>query len=271
MGSPYWVKKLLNSTFSQRFFWAKLSNYKGFGRLMEYFLFEGDDIIYLPKDTSIPVNTPLDTKEDMVVPSDILKHFIKSSRYHFIMDFCICRDSTKCRDYPIGLGCLFLGEAVKGINPKFGRMVSEEEALEHVKKCREAGLVHLIGRNKLDTVWLNIKPGEKLLTVCNCCPCCCLWKVLPVINPSISSKVNKMPGVSVEITEKCVGCGNCTKNVCFVDAIRLEGERALINQNCRGCGRCVDVCPKGAISINIMQSDAVEASINKIAALVDLQ
>lgn len=237
---------------------------------MEHFLFEDDDIIYLPKDSSIPVNKALNAKEDTVVPSDVLKHFIKASKYHFIMDFCICRDSTQCKDYPIELGCLFLGEAVKGINPRFGKMVTEEEALEHVEKCRKKGLVHLIGRNKLDTVWLNVRPGEKLLTVCHCCPCCCLWKILPTINPSISSKVNKMPGVRIEVTEKCIGCGTCTKDVCFVEAIKIVGDQALINDNCRGCGRCVEICPKDAITIEIENRDLVEASIEKISGLVDL-
>jgi len=93
-------------------------------------------------------------------------------------------DSTGCKDYPMDLGCIFLGEAVKEINPKFGRMATVEEALEHAKKCRDAGLVHLIGKNKLDTVWLNAGPGDKLMTICNCCPCCCLWKILPDISPT---------------------------------------------------------------------------------------
>ena len=115
-----------------------------------------------------------------------------------------------------------MGEAVHGINPNLGRLVSKEEAHEHVRKCREAGLVHLIGRNKLDAVWLNVGPGDKLLTVCNCCPCCCLWKILPDVNPEIGRKITKMAGVNVEVTDRCVGCGTCIQeNICFVDAIRL--------------------------------------------------
>ncbi|MDY6794139.1 MAG: hypothetical protein SWK76_02475 [Actinomycetota bacterium] len=59
-----------------------------------------------------------------------------------------------------------------GINPKLGRRVTREEAREHVRRCREAGLFHIIGRNKIDMVWLNIRLGQRLLTICNCCPCC---------------------------------------------------------------------------------------------------
>ncbi|MBU0993246.1 MAG: 4Fe-4S binding protein [Proteobacteria bacterium] len=270
MAGPYFIKHIINKTFSQRFFWSRLSHIRGIGRLMEYALFEDDDIIYLPKDNTVPINQSLPQKEDLVVPSDVLIHFIKKAKYRWIMDFCICRDSSDCKDYPINLGCMFLGEAAKDINPRFGRLVSEQEALDHVTRCREAGLVHLIGRNKLDTVWLNIKPGEKLLTICNCCPCCCLWKVLPVINPSISSKVNRMPGVSVRVTEKCVGCGTCTKDICFVDAIHLDGEKAVIGEDCRGCGRCVSVCKKGAIELRVDNQAFVDDAINRISGLVDV-
>jgi ferredoxin len=272
MGGPYFMKTFINQTFSQRFFLSRLSRYPVLGRLIEYLLFEDDDIIYLPKDkaVSIPVNAPLTSREDTVLPSQVLEHFIRQASYHWIMNFCICRDSTQCKDYPIDLGCIFLGEAAMGINPKFGRKATVEETLEHAARCREAGLVHLIGRNKLDTVWLNVGPGKKLLTVCNCCPCCCLWTMLPEINTRISAKVNRMPGVTVTVTDTCIGCGTCTKNVCFVDAIRLDGKQAVISDTCRGCGRCVTVCPKDAIEIKIDNSNRISAAIHMIENLVDV-
>jgi ferredoxin len=271
MGSPYWMKILINKTFSQRFFWSKLSNYPVVGKIIDKLLFEADDIIFLPKDSAIPVNKSLDGREDMVMPSQVLDHFIKAAKYHWIMDFCICRDSSHCEDYPTELGCLFLGEAAMGINPKFGRPVTADEALAHAARCREAGLVHLIGRNKLDTVWLNVGPGRKLLTVCNCCPCCCLWKVLPVIKDDIADKITRMPGVSVTVSDRCVGCGTCTKDVCFVEAIRLDGDRAVISDACRGCGRCVTVCPTEAIDITTGSEQGVADAIERISALVELE
>ena len=39
---------------------------------------------------------------------------------------------------------------LKKISPKFGRIVNSDEAIEHVDKCHDAGLVHIIGRNKID-------------------------------------------------------------------------------------------------------------------------
>jgi len=270
MAGPYFMRKLINKTFHQRFCLSRLSRYPLLGRLIEYLLFEDDDIIYLPKNgaISIPVHATLQPREDTVMPSRVLEHFIRRARYHWIMNFCICRDSSGCKDYPVDLGCIFLGEAALGINPAFGRRATVAETLAHAARCREAGLVHLIGRNKLDTVWLNVGPGSKLLTVCNCCPCCCLWKILPEINASIGSKVNRMPGVTVSVTDKCIGCGTCTRGICFVDAIRLDGKRAVIGDDCRGCGRCVAVCPQNAIQITIDRQDRITAAIEKIEGLV---
>jgi ferredoxin len=271
MASPYLVKTLINKTFSGRYFFSKLTHFPIVGRIVDHALFEGDDIFYLPKDKVIPVGRFIERPESLTVPSFIVEHFIRKANYHWIMDFCICRESSKCRNYPVGLGCIFLGRAAMDINPKFGRCVTSKEALSHATKCREAGLVHLIGRNKLDSVWLGVGPGNKLLTICNCCPCCCLWKILPTIKPEIGNKVCRMPGISVRVGDQCLGCGTCTKNVCFVDAIHIEESHAVINQKaCRGCGRCVDNCPNGAIELVIESKEFINESIKRISDVVDV-
>lgn len=190
--------------------------------------------------------------------------------YHWIMNLCICRASTKCKDYPINLGCLFLGAATLNIDSGLGHRATKEEALEHVRRCREAGLVHLIGRNKLDAISLKVEPGNKLLTICNCCPCCCLWRVLPHLAPDIGSKITKMPGVKVTVNDQCIGCGTCTQGICFVDAIRLVDNRAVRSDECRGCGRCVDVCPQKAIEISIDNAQFMQEAVNRISSSVDL-
>ncbi|MCP4541641.1 MAG: hypothetical protein GY832_31295 [Chloroflexi bacterium] len=148
--------------------------------------------------------------------------------------------------------------------------MTKQEALEHVRRCREAGLVHMIGRNKLDLIWLGVGPAHKLLTVCNCCPCCCLWKIIPHVNPLIGNKVTRMPGVTVTVTDRCVGCGVCTRDICFVDAIRLKGGRAEISDACRGCGRCVEICPEQAIELLIDDDRFIARSIERLSSLVDV-
>ncbi len=274
MGAPLWMVQLLKKTFPNRRIIALLTKVPIIGRIVDKLLFDGDYIIYLPKDNviEIKIGQQLERPIETALPSQIVHEFIEKANYHWIMNFCICRDAAKCKDYPIEYGCLFLGEAVLDINPHLGKLVSKEDAHEYVRKCREAGLVHLIGRNKLDAMWLNVKPGEKLLTICNCCPCCCLWKILPDLNPEIGRKITKMKGVSVEVTEACVGCGTCTEeDVCFVNAIHLKNNRAFIGPDCRGCGRCVEVCPEEAIVLNIDNTSYIEDSIESIDSIIDVK
>ena len=270
MSRPMWIVKFIKMGFPTRFIPARLTRVPLIGKLIERWLFEGDSIIILPRENIVPVREPIDAPENVLLPSKIVEHFIEKANHHWIMNTCICRESTKCKDYPIDLGCLFLGEAVLDINPKLGHLVTKEEALEHAKRCREAGLFHLIGRNKLDTVWLGVGPPSRLLTICNCCTCCCLWRILPFVSGSISSSVTRMPGVEVRVTEDCTGCGICAEDVCLVDNIRVEGDQAVIGEACRGCGRCVEVCPEQAIEITIEDDAFVTNAIERISPLVDV-
>ena len=276
MSRPQWIVTLLKLAFPSRALMARATYLPLVGSIVDRLLFEGDHLIYLPKDDAlrtdsvIQIGEPVQLPGEMVLPSRVVEHFIEEAGTHWIMDRCICRDASHCEDYPIDLGCLFLGEAALGINPKLGRPVTKEEALEHVRRCREAGLVHLIGRNKLDTVWLGIGPGDRLMTICHCCPCCCLWRMLPDLSPQIGAKTMGMPGVTVCVNGDCVGCGTCTQDVCFVDAIHLEDGRAVISDACRACGRCVQVCPQGAIELSFEHGQAVDEAVRQLAALVQV-
>lgn len=270
MASPYGIKKIINKTFSTRFMLSRLSHHAFFGRLIDFLLFKDDDIMYLPRDKTIPIDRSLGAKSDTVLPSQILDKIIDSANHHWIMNFCICRESSHCQDFPTDLGCLFMGEAVLDINPRFGRLVDAQEASQHARMCREEGLVHLVGRNKLDSVWLNARPEGKLFTVCNCCPCCCFWRLLPELTPDIGDKLSRMPGISLWVTQECIGCGTCTQDVCFVDAIHLEGEKAHIGGSCRGCGRCVDVCPNQAIELVISDKNFDSLTLKRLSNAVDL-
>ena len=276
-----------------------------FKKFIDDLLFKEDNVIYLPKGhtvmpdsqvespiyTRIQIQQPVSVAPDgpplhneqvkvreliaapksLLLPSQVVEHFIRQANYHFTMNKCICRSSNDCKDYPIHLGCLFLGKPVEQINPKLGRRVTMEEALEHARRCRGAGLFHMIGRNMLDTVWMGVKPGNRLLTICNCCPCCCLDRVLPSLDDSISSKVHRMPGVEVPVSDNCIGCGRCAEeDMCFVNAIQIEDGRAVISDACRGCGHCVDICPNGAIEVRV-DSGYVEKAIEELTPDVNVK
>jgi ferredoxin len=270
MSTPIWFISLIKKLFPLRSPIARLTRIPVIGKLVNLIVFEGDTVVYLPKDSVIQVNENITRHENMVLPSQVVEHFIKIASQRWIMNFCLCRSANDCKDYPQDTGCIFLGDAVLQINPKFGHLASVDEALEHARQARSAGLVHMVGRNKLDAIWLGAMPPSKLLTICSCCPCCCLWRLLPDLNTAISDNVQRMVGVELTITRDCIGCGLCTQDICFVNAIHLEGNKAVISQDCRGCGRCVEICPQGAIQLALKDQEYLKKTISRISAHVNV-
>ncbi len=249
---------------------AKFSKIPLLGNVMEGILHsDKDGAIRLPKNEVVQVNEYIESPENVALPSKVAEHFVREACYIFKMDFCICRRSNQCDDYPIDLGCLFLGEAAKDIAPKYGEPVSEEEALEHLEECREAGLIHLVGRVRLDAVALDVNPEAKLMTLCSCCPCCCITDIFSKGSDSIGERFSKMPGINVNVTGECLECGTCV-DICPMDAIEIEDGEAKIGEECRGCGRCVDVCPNDAIELTIEDSEFFRKSIKRIENKVDV-
>jgi ferredoxin len=258
--------KLLQKLFPYRFFLAKFTHISFVRWIVKKMVFDKNDITILTKDSvvEIAINKQIDAAGSLVVPSEIIKHFIKETSYCFIMDFCLCRQAMDCKNYPVELGCLFMGDAAKKIPKELGRAVSKKQALEHIKLCREAGLVHLIGRDSLDEMWLGVGSKIPLLTVCHCCSCCCLWKMTSSLDKTLSSTVKKLPGVSISVNNECIGCGICSSDVCFVDAICMRDSKAEISDSCLGCGRCVEACPHNAIDITITDDKYITKTIQRI-------
>jgi len=274
MARPLWLIDLLKNNFDLRYLGAEMTKWPVLGRVMERALFNGhqtgDALFYLPKDRVV-LHQQIEEQENLAVPSSVVSHFIEEASHVFLMNECICRSAADCQDYDHDIGCIFLGEAVLDINPKLGRLVDKQTALAHVARAREAGLVHLIGRDKIDAVWMGVKPSTKLMTICNCCPCCCLFKFLPNLAPKLQKKIERMPGVHVEVTADCTGCGRCTDEVCFIDAIHLEDGIAVIDDSCRGCGNCAEVCPEGAIRMIVDRLDYIENAIDRLKQAVDVR
>ena len=170
------------------------------------------------------------------------------------------------------LECLILGKGTQRISTKLCRVVSAYEAIEHINKCNETRLVHIIGRNKIDSMWLNTGPKEDLLSICNCCPCCYLWKMSTYLPENISKGLTSIIGVEISFnSDLWCGCCRCTSDICFVNAISLKDEKAVIDKkDCRICGRCAEICDNNAITV-LMNSNAVDCSIERIEKLVDVK
>jgi len=203
--------------------------------------------------------------QSLAVPYEILEHFVKLASHRFIKHFCICREAMACKDYPIDMGCLFLGETAKDINPELGHLVSVEEALEYIKRLKEAGFIFNTGYVPGDSVMLDVGPSNRLMTICACCPCCCITKVVKPQKPG----ERRLPGVEVHVTDSCIDCGECLE-ACIYGFIQIEEGKAVIDPCCVTCGRCVDACPENAIEVRISDPSYIEKAIEKLSQAVEV-
>lgn len=261
----------LKYIFNWRFWIAEITKKsKAYASVVDKFLFEDDEIIVVPN--TINVNKKIESEGSEFLPTEVIKEVIKRNKDIVIMKSCLCRTSNKCQDYPRDIGCIFLGPTSKKIPEHIGTKATVEEALAQVDRADAAGLSHIIGRNKIDTVWMNIRPGKGLLTICHCCPCCCLWKVYPNLDKSISNKLEKLDGVSLKFDEsKCKMCKKCLKERCMFNAISLKDNKITIDYDtCKGCGLCVNSCKFGALTIDYT-NETVDNVVNRIDDLLEIR
>ncbi|MGC9780950.1 MAG: 4Fe-4S binding protein [Candidatus Heimdallarchaeota archaeon] len=80
-----------------------------------------------------------------------------------------------------------------------------------------------------------------------------------------------MPGIKITVSEKCIGCGDCQQDICFINAISMKNGKAVINETiCRGCGRCINVCKQKAIELTIFDPEFLNESLRRISSAVEV-
>lgn len=129
----------------------------------------------------------------------------------------------------------------------YARKIDASEALDILNMCYEYNLVQC-GE--------NVQKHPNFM--CNCCKCHCeafvTAKKFGLLVP-----VNTTSYIPVVNTEKCIGCGKCTK-VCPMEAINVhhtdnsktasQKNKAQVDDKlCLGCGVCVKNCPVSAIKL----------------------
>jgi Pyruvate/2-oxoacid:ferredoxin oxidoreductase delta subunit len=130
-----------------------------------------------------------------------------------------------------GMGAQFV------IDRGMGRKISKEEAIDILKKCEEAGLVH-------STVNLQV-----IDWLCNCCNdhCVILRKALAQPKPGIALNSGFQP---VRNPDLCTACETCIER-CPPKALTM-GEYDVPEvdlDRCIGCGVCASGCPEGAVEL----------------------
>lgn len=87
-------------------------------------------------------------------------------------------------------------------------------------------------------------------------------------------RMSKMPDGSFKnlyrITEKCIGCGICTK-VCPTGCFSLEGQKAKRKgEGCISCMACIHACPETAIQLNVHEPNPTARYRNENVSLMDI-
>ncbi|MFX0138056.1 MAG: indolepyruvate ferredoxin oxidoreductase subunit alpha [Candidatus Hodarchaeota archaeon] len=222
----------------------------------------------------IPINKSIETPENIILPLKITEHFINKASYIFLMTSCGCRKANNCKDHDHSIGCIWLGRGVLKINisPELGHLATKEEALERARLGYENGLVPSIGRLRADSWIMGTLPDTgHFMSLCHCCPCCCVLRYLKYGNPALGRILQRMEGITVRVNRNiCKGCGQCAK-VCIFDAMKMVDGKAMINQDkCKGCGRCERKCPNGAITISLDDPSCIDEIIVRISAHVNV-
>lgn len=81
----------------------------------------------------------------------------------------------------------------------------------------------------------------------------------------------RLEGVKVEVTEECVGCGECVP-VCPIENVRLVDGAAEIGDKCLGCGTCASACSRGCIRVTIEPGSGMHEELKRrVEAGVDIE
>ena len=119
-----------------------------------------------------------------------------------------------------------------------GRELTKDQAMEMLRMCEEAGLVHCV-----DNAF------EVRHVICNCDGKACInW--LPDTSYARTFAAPSRFSISVDV-EECTACDLCPDR-CLFDAISMDGpdDTAVVDaEKCMGCGLCITVCPVDALEL----------------------
>lgn len=243
---------------------SHFARFKTIKRIFPWFNRNGLNVYFLP------INEDINLGAETPVPLSILEEMIDRVSHRVIVDVCMCRKTLQCKKYPHDIGCLMMGRSALEIDPSFRREVGSEEAKLHARRAVEAGLVPIIGKVRVDNFVFGIKNKRQLLSVCFCCECCCISRFAKNVPVALRSEnLHRLDGLFIDVGATCDGCGACA-GVCFLDVIRIEGDKAVIGEGCVGCGRCAHACKRGAIGISLENPKLIDQVCSNLETLVDI-
>jgi len=219
--------------------------------------------------TNLPVNVDVQN-EALPMPPAVLIELIKRAGYIHVLDKCLCRVGGFCKKHSHDIGCLMLGKTGFEAVPQFSRRISTDDAIAHVERALDNGLVPVIARSRIDNYVFLLKDTHTLIGVCFCCDCCCAFRFYNhVPEKQLNTVFPLLEGLQIEVNDQCVGCGACVKT-CYMHAVSVEAGRARHSEICRGCGRCAGTCPHGAVEIRMTDPSYIDKTINHYLSIAKI-
>lgn len=198
-----------------------------------------------------------DMAQGVVLPIDMMKKLAKETNFRAIMNKCLCRSAFKCTDFPHDHACIFIGEGARGVVKNgIGREATVEQALAHIDKGAELGLIGQALWVEVERVMMGINRGKNVvpwLEICFCCPCCCgIFKLVKASNLQDTGDRFQSIGWKASVNDdSCVECMQCIEQ-CPVEAISFQENHVVIDQKkCLGYGFCATGCPQEAIKLKL--------------------
>jgi ferredoxin len=193
----------------------------------------------------VPVGETLHPESQVQTLDDVMKIIDDASRVAVVNCTCRLIDGKCGHEVEV---CLQIGKSADyTVERGSGREITKEEARDIVRRCDEAGLVHVIMNSR-----------SKQHFICNCCSDCCI--AMPVlINEGINVLAPSRFSCRVD-ADACTGCEACVER-CIFGAITMDSDVAVIDpEKCMGCGLCVRECPADALFlVEVRDVDTVPA------------
>ncbi len=184
----------------------------------------------------VPVNVTVEPQKAVSAPDDVVKMINEAQ--HIAVTNCSCRVIHGITDVPLEVCMQMDKAALYALDRGTGRELTKQEAIDMLKMCEEAGLVHCVNNTK-DLGYL----------ICNCDGVACEnWARDKAYSKNFTAPSRFKALVDAD---DCTACETCLDR-CFFDAIAMSGENdtALIDvENCMGCGVCIPTCEGDAIAM----------------------